>query len=310
MRIHFFDQALLPHFNKAIVTVGSFDGVHKGHVEIIRQMKALAQRVGGETVLVSFHPHPRKIIGSVPGDIKLLNTQEEKNKLLAAAGVDHLVIVPFNHHFANQSAADYVQSFLYPSFLPHTVVLGYDHRFGKERKGDYQLMESMGAALGFAVTEIDETLWADAAISSTRVRKALLENELKTATELLGYSYFFTGTVVRGNQLGRTLGFPTANLHIASEEKLIPGNGVYAVHVALADGRQKKGMMNIGVRPTVDGKKRVIEVNLFDFDEEIYGMELAVSLQSFIRGEIKFDGLDALKTQLSKDRTAAFLLLS
>ena len=307
MRVHRELAGSLPEFKHAVVTIGTFDGVHLGHRQIIAQMKEEAARIGGETVIITFHPHPRKIISSVPGDIKLLTTLSEKIALLDAAGIDHLVVVPFDHVFANQTAEQYVTDFLYQYFKPHTVIIGYDHRFGKGREGDYQLMNAYGKKLGFEVKEISEQLMNEIVISSTKIRHSLKENDIENANRFLGYPYFFEGVVIEGNKLGRTIGYPTANLHISSEEKLIPGNGVYAVEVKSQKLKVKslKGMMNIGLRPTVDGKKRVIEVNIFNFDEDIYGQTLQVHLHHYLRGEVKFAGLDALKEQLFKDKLAA-----
>lgn len=326
MKVHHELAGSLPDFRRAVVTIGTFDGVHLGHRQIISQMKEEASRIDGETVIITFHPHPRKIISSVPGDIKLLNTLTEKISLLEAAGIDHLVVVPFDHRFANQSAEQYVKDFLYKYFKPHTVIIGYDHRFGKDREGDYLLMKNYGDSLGFEVNEISEQLMNEIVISSTRIRHSLKENDIATANRFLGYPYFFEGIVIEGNKLGRTIGYPTANLHISSEEKLIPGNGVYAVTVVrreaavVSDASAMiheplsmnlfKGMMNIGLRPTVDGKKRVIEVNIFDFDQDIYGETLQVHLQHYLRGEVKFNGLEELKIQLQKDQLAAIEILT
>ena len=311
MRVHRELAGSLPEFRRAVVTIGTFDGVHLGHRQIIEQMKAEAGRIDGETVIITFHPHPRKIISSVPGDVKLLNTLNEKITLLDAAGIDHLVVVPFDHVFASQTAQQYVTDFLYKYFKPHTVIIGYDHRFGKGREGNYELMDTYGKQLGFEVKEISEQLINEIVVSSTRIRHSLMENAIETANGFLGYPYFFEGVVIEGNKLGRTIGYPTANLHIGSEEKLIPGNGVYAVEVKnqkLTVGSWK-GMMNIGVRPTVDGKKRVIEVNIFDFAEDIYGQTLQVHVHHYLRGEVKFNGLDELKAQLQKDKLAAMAYL-
>lgn len=314
MRVHRELAGSLPEFKKAVVTIGTFDGVHLGHRQIITQMKEEAAKIGGETVIITFHPHPRKIVSSVPGDIKLLSTLNEKIQLLEAAGVDHLVVVPFDHRFANQTAEQYVKDFLYHYFRPQMVIIGYDHRFGKGREGDYQLLKSYGQNLGFEVKEISEQLINEIVVSSTRIRRAIAENDSATANRFLGYPYFFEGVVIEGNKLGRTIGYPTANLHISSEEKLIPGNGVYAVTVVLNPEAHHtgpnpanvyKGMMNIGLRPTVDGKKRVIEVNIFDFNKDIYGQTLQVHVQQYLRGEIKFNGLDELKAQLHQDRQEA-----
>lgn len=308
MKVHRELAGSLPEFRNAVVTIGTFDGVHKGHQQILSQLKEEATKIGGETVIITFHPHPRKIVSSVPGDVRLLNTLAEKTILLEKAGIDHLVVVPFDHHFANQSAEEYITEFLYKYFHPHTIIIGYDHRFGKGRTGDYQLLESYGQQFGFIVKEITEQLLNEIAVSSTRIRKAISENDITTANAALGYPYFFEGLVVEGNQLGRTIGYPTANLHISSEEKLIPENGVYAVKVDLIGQTEPTtygGMMNIGLRPTVDGKKRVIEVNIFDFNQDIYGQHLRIHVLQQLRSEVKFDGLEALKAQLAKDKEDA-----
>lgn len=310
MKVHRELASTLPLFRNAVVTIGTFDGVHLGHRQIIRQMKDEAAQVNGETVIITFHPHPRKVVSSVPGDIRLLNTLEEKIMLLEKAGIDHLIVVPFDNYFATQTADEYVEDFLYRYFRPHTVIIGYDHRFGKGRTGDYHLMETYGKKLGFVVREISEQLINEIVVSSTRIRQALKANDVDTANKFLGYSYFFSGTVIEGNKLGRTIGYPTANLRINSEEKLVPGNGVYAVTVNSEATGPCKGMMNIGVRPTVDGVNRVIEVNIFDFNKDIYGAELEITLHHFLRGEVKFNGLDALKEQLRKDREASVDLLT
>ncbi len=314
MRVHRELAGSLPDFNRAVVTIGTFDGVHLGHKKIIAQLKEEAARIDGETVIITFHPHPRKVVSSVPGDIKLLNTLDEKIGLLDAAGIDHLVVVPFDHVFANQTAEQYVKDFLYKYFKPHTVIIGYDHRFGKAREGDYHMMKEYGKTFGFEVKEISEQIINEIVISSTRIRHALVENDIARANAFLGYTYFFEGLVIEGNKLGRTIGYPTANLHIASEEKLIPGNGVYAVTVVMHESpiadKMYKGMMNIGLRPTVDGKKKVIEVNIFDFDEDIYGQTIQVHVHHYLRGEIKFNGLDELKKQLEKDKQDAIAVLA
>lgn len=316
MKVHRELVGALPEFRNAVVTIGTFDGVHKGHQQIIAQLKEEAQKIDGETVIITFNPHPRKIISSVPGDIKLLTTLSEKIKLLDLAGIDHLVVIPFDHAFANQSAESYIKEFLYNYFKPKTVIIGYDHRFGKGRVGDYHLLEKYGADLGFNVKEISEELLHEITISSTRIRQAILHTAIETANQLLGYPYFFKGVVIEGNKLGRTIGYPTANLHIASEDKLIPGNGVYAVEIIFSSTlivdstySKKKGMMNIGIRPTIDGKKRVIEVNIFDFDQDIYGQTIEICMLHYLRGEVKFNGMEQLKAQLHKDKIQAIELM-
>lgn len=303
----------LPAFKKAVITIGTFDGVHVGHRAIIDQLKRTAQEIGGETVIITFDPHPRTVISSVPGDLKLLTLIPEKARLLNEAGIDHLVVVPFNTDFAMQSADDYIRTFLFEKFRPHTIIIGYDHKFGKGRNGDFTMLESYGKEMGFEVDEIEGHDVAEVVVSSTKVRNALLESNIDKANAYLGYPYFFSGKVIAGNQLGRTIGFPTANLQIATAEKLIPGNGVYAVTAILNKHNvlsSHKGMMNIGFRPTVDGKRRMIEVNLLDFSDDIYGCTLEVHIHAFIRGEVKFDGITSLKDQLQKDALVARECLS
>jgi riboflavin kinase/FMN adenylyltransferase len=311
MKVHN-DLTSLPQFKDSIVTMGAFDGVHKGHQQIIQRMKLLAQQVEGETIIITFHPHPRKVISSVPGEIKQLSNIKERIQLLEAAGIDHLVIIHFDYKFSNLSASEYIEDFLYQYFKPNTVIVGYDHHFGKGRNGNIELLKTMGTRLHFKVEEINEQLVQNEIISSTLIRNYISEQQIKKANDLLGYAYFFEGFVVRGNQLGRTIGYPTANLHINDEEKLIPSNGVYAVKVkgdctnhAIVDG-----MMNIGIRPTVDGQKKVIEVHIFNFDQDIYEQYITVLVYEFIRGEVKFDGLDALKNQLHQDKITASAILA
>ncbi len=299
----------LPHFKNAVITIGTFDGVHKGHQQIIRQLKEEAQAIHGETVIVTFHPHPRTI---VPGrePVSILTTRAEKIDLLEKMGIDHLVIIPFDLEFSQQSATSFIQYFLVEKFHPHTVIIGYDHRFGKGREGDYHLMEKMGKKFGFTVKEIPEQVLNDVTVSSTKIREALLHGEIETANNYLGHAYFFEGKVVEGKKLGRTLGFPTANIEVEDAEKLIPANGVYAVEIQIADDSNSlKGMMNIGFRPTAGGTSRTIEVHIFDFEKDIYEKPIRVFVKYFLRKEIKFSGLDALKDQLKNDQLNALDLL-
>lgn len=313
------DISALPAFRNPVVTIGTFDGVHLGHQLIIRKLKEEARGHGGESVLVTFDPHPRKIVSHKP--LQLINTLPEKVTLLRAQGIDNLVVVPFTQAFSSQPATAYAEDFLMGKFRPHTVIIGYDHRFGKGREGDFKLLEAYAANGSFKLIEIPVHLVDEAAISSTKIREHLLQGKTAEARRLLGYTYFFSGIVVTGNQLGRTIGFPTANLQPETEDKLIPGNGVYAVTVnVMPPGTDRSeepssttsfgGMMNIGVRPTVGGIQRVIEVNLFNFNQDIYGQRLKVTLGQWLRPEIKFNGLDALQQQLAKDREAAATFLA
>jgi riboflavin kinase/FMN adenylyltransferase len=310
MKVHYNLQDLPPFLN-GVITTGAFDGVHKGHQKIISRMQEIAAQIGGETIIITFHPHPRKVTSSIPGEIKQLTSLNERIQLLDKAGIDHLVVVPFDYHFSNLTAQAYVQEFLVEHFHPHTIIVGYDHRFGKGRLGNFDLLKTYGQDFNFSVEQINEQLVGDEIISSTLIREYLTEKNIGKANQLLGYAYFFEGFIVRGNQIGRTIGFPTANLHINDEEKLIPSNGVYAVRVKgpCFGDRILDGMMNIGVRPTVDGHKKVIEVNIFEFDEDIYEQTITVWVYDYIRGEVKFNGLDELKAQLNKDVNSSKIIL-
>jgi len=335
MKVHY-DIESLPLFRNAVITIGTFDGVHMGHRQIINNLKKEAKANNGETVIITFHPHPRKVVSSTILGIRLINTLEEKIELLEKLGIDHLVVVPFTDAFANQEAEAYVQHFLVNKFHPHTIIIGYDHRFGKERKGDYLLLEKLAPVFNYQLKEIPKHVLEEISISSTRIREALLNGKIEIADKLLGYEFFFSGTVVHGDKLGRKLGYPTANLKMTDEEKIIPHNGIYAVYAEvrsqnseLRDSNEKgnpvldelahsplttrhsllKGMMSIGFRPTVDGKKRVIEVNLFDFAEEIYDQTLRVYVKKYLREEIKFDSLDELVKQIDQDKIESLNVL-
>ena len=290
----------LPQFKNAVVTIGTFDGVHLGHQKIIEQLKSEAKRIGGETVIITFHPHPRKIVHTGK-EVKLITTIEERIELLSAAGIDHLVIVPFTQGFSELEPRDYVETFLKRRCNPSVVIIGYDHKFGRERKGDYKLLEEYSAKGFFTLKEIPQHVISNSTVSSTRIRDYLISGDIENANSLLGYEFNFEGMVVKGDQRGRTIGFPTANLQLTNEEKIVPGNGVYAVRI----NKDWKGMMNIGVRPTVDGSKRTIEVNIFNFSGDIYGEKIRVFVEGFLRGEKKFSGIEELKAQLEKDRVSA-----
>lgn len=300
----------LPPFTNAVITIGTFDGVHLGHRQIIDKLKSEAAAIGGETVIITFHPHPRKVVSSAILGIRLINTLDEKLELLEQLGIDHVVVVPFTEAFANQPAEDYIRNFLVEKFHPHTIIIGYDHRFGRDRQGDYLLLEKMAPVYKYELKEIPKHILENISISSTNIREAILHNDTDTANKLLGYEFFFSGIVVHGDKLGRQLGYPTANLKVADEEKIIPGNGIYAVYAQVLNGDSRlKGMMSIGFRPTVDGKKRVIEVNLFDFNKDIYDQTLRVYVKKYLREEIKFDGLEALVKQIDQDKLDSLSIL-
>jgi riboflavin kinase/FMN adenylyltransferase len=314
MTIHY-DIENLPLFRNAVITIGTFDGVHEGHKKVIAPLIKEAKEVGGESVIITFHPHPRKIVSSSILGIRLLNTLDERIELLGKLEVDHLVIIPFTDAFANQSAEDYIQHFLVEKFHPHTIIIGHDHRFGKDRKGDYAMLEAHSEKNNYCLKEIPKHVLHDIAISSTKIREAIIKNDTQSANALLGYHFFFEGEVVHGNKLGRQLGYPTANIKITDEEKIISGDGIYAVYCALKNdsgGFEKihKGMMSIGFRPTVDGKKRTVEVNIFDFDEEIYGQMLRVYVKAFLRAEEKFDNLEMLIQKIGEDKINSLAILT
>jgi len=293
-------------FRNAVLTIGTFDGVHTGHQQLIAQMKTQAASVDGEAVIITFDPHPRTVINAASG-IRLINTMEEKIELLGGKGIDCLVIVPFTEQFAALSPEDYISQFLIRHFKPHTLIIGYDHHFGKGRAGNYELLKQKADIYQYQLMEIPAHLLDSISVSSTRIRQAITEGDMETANHLLGYTFFFSGEVTEGNKLGRTIGYPTANLVISEKTKLIPGDGVYAVDVEIADepGKRYHAMMNIGFRPTIDGSKRMIEVNIFDFERMIYGRTLKVFVKRFLRSEQKFSGLDALKAQLALDKSSA-----
>ncbi|MDQ2720016.1 MAG: bifunctional riboflavin kinase/FAD synthetase [Bacteroidota bacterium] len=321
MKVHR-DLNNLPFFKNAAITIGTFDGVHTGHLQIIHQLKKEAQLNSGESVIITFDPHPRMVLNSTTGQpkIKLLNTLTEKIELLTKQEIDHLVIVPFSLEFSNQSAQEYISDFLVSKFHPETIIIGYDHRFGKNRTGDYKLLEKYQASYNYKVKEIPEHVLHHVTISSTKIRHALSEDDISTANEYLGYDYFFEGRVVDGNKLGRTLGYPTANIDVVDENKLVPGNGIYAVEVSIGiesknqeiefiESSKLKGMMSIGIRPTIGGNDVVIEVNIFDFDEEIYNRVVRVYVKKFLRKEEKFDSLEELKKAIDDDKRNALQVL-
>lgn len=298
------DLTRLPRFNKAVITIGTFDGVHTGHQLIIEQLQKEAEAIGGETVIITFHPHPRKIVSGGNIEVKLLNTLDEKIELLHARGITHVVVVPFDEKFANQGAEAYVKDFLVDTFHPHTIIIGYDHRFGKNRVGDYHLLEALAPVHGFKLMEIPEHVLNNIIVSSTRIRNAIANCDMQGANSNLGYTYFFEGKVIHGNKLGRTLGYPTANLQPQDDDKLLPAHGIYAVHARIEGSDElHQGMMSIGVRPTIGGTDRVIEVNLFNFDRDVYGRHIRVYVNHFLRPEVKFENLEQLTQQLHKDKT-------
>lgn len=304
MQVHHYSKGL-PHFNNTVLTIGTFDGVHVGHKKILKQLVEEADRIGGESAIITFHPHPRNVVRA-DSTILLINTIEERISLLEQAGIDHVVIVPFTEEFSKQTAEDYIEQFLMMQFHPHTIIIGYDHRFGQGRKGDYKMLEAYAEKGAFRLMEIPEHIINNNTVSATAIRNAILDGKVEAANDLLGYTFFFSGTVIPGDRIGRTIGYPTANLQIDTATKIIPGNGIYAVTAQLDnEPRILKGMMSIGTRPTVNGRDRRTEVNLFDFDEDIYGRTLNVAVHAYLREELKFSGLEELKEKLGEDKKAS-----
>jgi riboflavin kinase/FMN adenylyltransferase len=293
----------------AVVTIGTFDGVHLGHRKIIKRIKELADEIGGETVILTFFPHPRMILHPEDQDLKLITTIAEKADLLEELGVDHLIITPFSRDFSNQTAEEYIREILVKQIGTKKIVIGYDHRFGKDRQGGLADLQRLAPDYDFEVIEIPEQDINDVAVSSTRIREALLHEKIELANEFLGYPFYITGKVIKGDQLGRQLGYPTANLLVEEKYKLIPGDGIFAVKVHI-NSEVYKGMAYIGQRPTINGMTRNIEVNIFDFDEDIYNQTIRMDFYYFVRGDVKFASLDELVVQLGKDKVDVLALLA
>jgi riboflavin kinase/FMN adenylyltransferase len=297
-----------PQFRNPVLTIGSFDGVHHGHKVILSEVVKAAKDVGGESILITFEPHPRKIIHPEE-PLGLLTSPEQKIALMEAEGIDHIVIVPFTRDFSMLSAREYVEDFLVRNFNPHTIIIGYDHRFGHSREGNIDLLKEI-LPEQVKVIEISAQLIEDAAVSSTKIRNALLKGNVHEASEMLERPYSFKGMVVHGNKIGRTIGFPTANLQPAYSDILIPGIGIYAVMVEW-QGALFQGMMSIGYRPTVTEEKLITcEVNILDFSEDIYGQYLTIHFIEYLRGEEKFSSLEALTDQIKLDEINTRLTLS
>ncbi|GAA3752341.1 MULTISPECIES: bifunctional riboflavin kinase/FAD synthetase [Flavobacterium] len=285
---------------KTILTLGTFDGVHIGHKKILERITQNTENGKYESLVLTFFPHPRMVLQE-KSEIRLLNTIDEKVKLLEATGIENLIVHPFNESFSRLTAEEFVRTILVDKFQIQKIIIGHDHRFGRNRTANIDDLIAFGIEYGFEVEQISAEEIQDVSVSSTKIRKALNEGNMALANEYLGYSYFLNGTIVKGKQLGRTIGFPTANIHIEEDYKLIPKIGVYVVK-AVVNKETVYGMMNIGFNPTVNGDKQTIEVHLFNFDKDIYDQNIEVSLLHYIREEQKFSSLDALKAQLNQDK--------
>ena len=296
-----------------VLTTGTFDGVHLGHKRILSRLSEISERSNGESVLLTFNPHPRMVLFPDDTGIQLLTTQKEKIQRLEEAGIDHLIVHPFTKEFSRLSSVEFVRDLLVNKMGTKKLVIGYNHQFGRNREGTLEHLREYGPVYGFDVEEIPAKEIDNVNISSTKIRNALFEGNVTIANSFLGYSYSLEGVVVKGKEIGRTIGFPTANIKIQENEKLIPKDGVYATK-AEVNGKRYNGMLNIGFNPTIDKEEaddvhNTIEINLFDFDDDIYDSEIKVELIERIRDERKFEDLDELKNQLVMDKTETIRIL-
>jgi riboflavin kinase/FMN adenylyltransferase len=302
---HLDDFSRLPF---AVVTSGTFDGVHLGHQRILTRLKEVAQKYGGETVVITFWPHPRLVLYPDDNSLRLLNTFEEKAELIKEQGIQHLVRIPFTREFSNLSSVEFITKILVETIGTKKLVIGYDHRFGHNREGSFEELKLNGPRYGFDVEEIPRQDVDHVAVSSTKIRHALEQGDIVTANQLLGKPYLLTGRVIKGDKIGRLIGFPTANLEIDSHHKLIPADGIYAVTV-LHGNMKFGGMLYIGYRPTIGGSHKSIEVNIFNFDSDIYGETLTLHIHTLIRMDTRFNDLDDLRKQLEHDKQEALRIL-
>ena len=307
MQVHYGFESY-KNIKNPIVTVGTFDGVHFGHQKIIQRLQKIAKKNNGESVLLSFDPHPRKILLNDQG-LKLIHTINEKINILENLGLDHLVIYPFTLEFSKFSAKRYIDELLIQKLGTHTLVIGYDHHFGNDREGNIDLLKKYEKSNPFYLEEIKAHEIEEIKISSTKVRSAIEKGNIHLVNDYCGHFYEFSGEVVRGNGIGKTIGTPTANIKLNSNEKIIPLDGVYAVVCQIKDANYK-GIMNIGFKPTVDeGQKRTVEIHLFDYEKDIYGQDLRTKVIERIRDEVKFNSLKELKSQILKDNEKAKIIL-
>ncbi len=291
------------HTGESVVTIGTFDGVHIGHRAILNRLVETARKEDRESVLLTFFPHPRMVLQK-DVEIKLINTIDERKEMLAETGLDHLIIHPFTHEFSRLTAMEYVRDVLVNSFHARKIIIGYDHRFGRNRTADIGDLKEYGKTYSFEVDEISAQELDEVAVSSTKIRNALHEGDIETANDYLGYSFMLNGTVVKGKGMGRPLGFPTANLHISEEYKLIPKNGVYIVQASFS-GKRVYGLTSIGTNPTVGGTQKTIETWFLDFDKDLYDQPLKIEFLTRIRDEEHFESVDVLKKAVANDEVFA-----
>ena len=298
----------LPSENKSTVTIGTFDGVHLGHRVILKRMKEIAKKTKGKSVLLTFSPHPRHVLHKDNQDMKLITTLQEKQDLINQAGLDNLVIHEFTKKFSRIKPVNFVRDILVEQLNVHTLVIGYDHHFGRNREGSIQELTTLADLYDFNIEKIDPQYFEDVTVSSSKIRKLIEKGEMVKAKQYLGYEFMLNGKVIKGNSLGKTINFPTANIVVENKWKILPADGVYAVKIVL-EAKEYKGMMNIGQKPTVDGNGISLEVNIFDFNQDIYGKGIEIRFVKRIRDERKFDDLQGLKKQLLIDRNKARQIL-
>ena len=294
----------------AIVTIGTFDGVHLGHQAVFKQMVDKARQIGGETVVITFFPHPRIVISPNDNRLRLITSQEDKIEHLRRSNIDNLIIINFTKEFSHTSSEDFIKDYVVRYIQPAILVIGYDHHFGSNRSGDFDTLSKLGMEFHFAVEKINEQDIEDITISSTKIRSALQQGDIKLANKLLGYSYSTSGIVTHGDSIGRTLGFPTANISIKPEYQLIEKTGVYAT-IAKVDGKDYPSMTYIGRRPTIsNGLSTSTETYIMDFDGDLYGKEIRVTFVDRVRDEMTFDNLERLKSQIQEDKANIIRILS
>lgn len=298
----------IPLIPNPVVTSGTFDGVHFGHQKILNRIREIAREIEGETVIITFWPHPRLVLYPDEHKLRLLSTFEEKTKLLRSFGIDHLITIPFTKEFSQLSSQEFIEKVLVEKIQTKKLVIGYDHRFGKNREGSFEYLQQHHSEFGFDLEEISRQDVDEIGVSSTKIRIALETGNVTIASNYLGRPYELNGLVIKGQQIGRSIGFPTANIHIPNDYKLIPVDGVYAVE-AFVNGSLFKAMLNIGNRPTVGGTKKTVEAHLFDFQGDLYDKQITIYLREFLRKEKKFENLEELKNQLVVDQKMARSLL-
>jgi len=303
LRLKIFNDISLFHASNPVVTIGIFDGVHRGHIEILNRVKELAVSYNGESVVITLWPHPRFVLQPDNNELRLLTSLNEKIGLIEKQGIDNLIILPFDNRLANITYDRFVSDYIVGCIGARHVVVGFNHHFGKDRKGTFDNLQKSAREHGILAERLDQVIIDNLRVSSSGIRHMIEEGRIKTANEALGYPYFIQGSVVAGNKLGKTLGYPTANIQLNEPKKLLPRNGVYAVLVK-ANNQIHQGMMNIGIRPTIASPKRerTVEVNLFNFNGDLYNQSIKVAFLEWLRRERKFDSLRELKEQIAIDK--------